>query len=81
MTRRDPQVVSSGVISLKLASIGVFAAAFIAITPTVLLAQTGAREEALVDYDDGVADAGVARIGNVPLLGTEHSERQFGHLL
>jgi hypothetical protein len=45
------------------------------------LAQTGALEEALVDYDDGVADAGVARIGNVPLLGTEHSERQFGHLL
>ena len=79
MTRRDPQVVSSGVISLKLASIGVFAAAFIAITPTVLLAQTGARGTAPDSTSLEVPTTKLLAIGSFTAKGTPDSWKPLLH--
>jgi hypothetical protein len=74
MTRRDPQGVSSDVISLtKLASISVLAAAFVAITPAVLLAQTGARGVAPDSSSLEVPTTKLLAIGSFTAKGTPDS--------
>ena len=71
MTRRDSKGISLGMIRLtKLASIGVLAAALLAITPVVLLAQSGPRSVVTASSDLNVPTTKLLAIGSFTVKGT-----------
>jgi hypothetical protein len=71
MTRSDPKGISRGVLRLtKLASIGAVAAALVAITPTVLLAQSVTGGVALASPSLDVPTTKLLAIGSFTTKGT-----------
>ena len=74
MTRRDRKGISLGMIRLtKLASVGVLAAALVAITPAALLAQSGARGVTPASSGLDVPTTKLLAIGSFTAKGTPDS--------